>query len=558
MSRRDRVARVEQLDERMRGFAARGYMDGHFQDFRSAVELQWKYEDRRREARQRRIAAALAMPLWVWAVAAVAVMLAAAWAWSWAVSHPILTVLGMVAGAALVAWPRRGRGPRVIHPDPVAPPDVRRHVTLDPLSMVLPADARAVGDAVDAGRRRLYLDALKRGILPAPSRTRDRGRDVVTIPLPGGQITPDDVRLDRFAATLGIAPGRVRRGPDRPGLLVVDVLDVAPAELPVPAWPALGQRTDWTDPLPFGVDEVGEPVAFPVAGRRWLVAGMSGSGKTRLMRTIALHAAGDPTVRLHLVDCKGSPALRCLSDRAAYFHAGPTTPEVVEHLQSVREDMHDRYARGVSDDDPWIVVLIDEAQNLWRVKGAEQVVEDIARMGREARIGLVIGSQTPAQTSIPTTIAGEADVRVALRLAQSWAPGLVLGDFKLDCSSLPAGHAYVNDTTSGRGPVRVAAHDVDDDDAATHLRGLPALPAGMTVLVPGRDEDDRDDLLDGVLEVIGERSGAAWAELTARLGPDVQERLRERGVRSNPVRPGGGGDPVRGVRRRDVEALRGA
>ena len=78
MSRRDRVARVEQLDERMRGFAARGYMDGHFQDFRSAVELQWKYEDRRREARQRRIAAALSTPLWVWAVAAVAVMLAAA------------------------------------------------------------------------------------------------------------------------------------------------------------------------------------------------------------------------------------------------------------------------------------------------------------------------------------------------------------------------------------------------------------------------------------------------------------------------------------------------
>ena len=39
----------------------------------------------------------------------------------------------------------------------------------------------------------------------------------------GGQVTPDDVRLERFAATLGLAPGRSQRkcGPVLPQRRVV-------------------------------------------------------------------------------------------------------------------------------------------------------------------------------------------------------------------------------------------------------------------------------------------------------------------------------------------------
>lgn len=410
-------------------------------------------------------------------------------------------------------------------------------------------EARAVMDALDAGRGRLYLESLTRGVLPSPTTTRASGRQCIAAPLPGGRVTASDVDLARVASGLGVEVSRVRRGPDVPGVLTLDVLDVAPAELPVPSWPALGTTTDWTAPMPLGVDEVGEPVAVPLAGRRVLVAGMSGSGKTRLIRTFALWATGDPAVELHVLDLKRSPALGCLRDRAAWWHAGPATPGVVAHLRELVAEMHARYEAGVPDSLPWIVVVVDEAQGLWRERGAEAAVEELARMGREARFGLVIGSQTPDRGSIPTTIAGEADVRIALRLSSSWAPGLVLGEWDRDCGHLPPGHAWV--VLPDGSLRRVAAHDVDDDDAAQHLHAMPALPPA-----PPRS----GGLLADVLDALGDRSGAPWDELADALDLDPEElraSLRAHGVKSATVRLPGSTGTARGVRRADVEGRRG-
>ena len=172
-------------------------------------------------------------------------------------------------------------------------------------------------------------------------------------------------------------------------------------------------------------------------------------------------------------------------------------------------------------------------------------------MGREARIGLVIGSQTPDRSSIPTTIAGEADVRVALRLSSTWAPGLVLGEWDRDCSTLPPGHAWVV-LPDGR-VQRIAAHDVDDAAAAEHLRALPALPPAP--------EPPAGDLLADVLDALGDRSGAPWDDLADALDldpDDLRASLRARGVKSASVRLPGSTGTARGVRRADVEAAAAA
>ena len=108
-----------------------------------------------------------------------------------------------------------------------------------------PGDGRG-GPEQFLWRGRLYLDCLTRGLLPSPTTTTATGRQVIAAPLPGGRITAADVDLGRMASGLGVDASRLRRGPDVPGMLTVEVLDVSPADLPVPAWPALGTTTDWT------------------------------------------------------------------------------------------------------------------------------------------------------------------------------------------------------------------------------------------------------------------------------------------------------------------------
>lgn len=540
----------ERATVRALGFEARGWSEGSLSEHHRALRMRWEIEDRARERRRARLEVAARVPWWVWLLAVVLLVGVLSSAVSWAAAHPVLCGVGMgalvwVKGRRMASRPRRPATVEVI-----APPDAHRRlpqVRLDPLATPMTREARALMGALDAGRGRLYLDALTRGLVPSPTTTTATGRQIIAAPLPGGRVTSSDVDLARFASGLGVEVSRVRRGPDVPGVATLEVLDVAPADQPVPSWPALGTTTDWTTPMPLGVDEVGEPVTVPLAGRRVLVAGMSGSGKTRLIRTFALWAAGDPSVELHVLDLKRSPALACLRERATWWHAGPATPGVVTHLRALVDEMHHRYEQGVPEGTPpWVVVVIDEAQGLWRERGAADVVEELARMGREARMGLVIGSQTPARDSIPTTIAGEADVRIALRLSSTWAPGLVLGEWDRDCAALPPGHAWIV-TPDGR-VRRVAAHDVDDDDAAAHLHALPALPPAPT--------RHRDDLAD-VLDAIGDRSGAAWGDLAAALDrdpDDLRAALRARGVTSATVRLPGAAQTVRGVRRADVEA----
>lgn len=538
----------ERATWRATGFEARGWAEGSLTEHHRALRMRWEIEDRARERRAQRWAAAGRVPVWAWLMLLVVVAALVSSALAWVAAHPVVAGVGCAGLFLLVGRLLRRRPRRPALVEPIAPPDQHRRLPqarLDPLSTPMTREARAVMDALDAGRGRLYLDALTRSLVPSPTTTTATGRQIIAAPLPGGRVTAEDVDLARVASGLGVDASRVRRGPLVPGVLVLEVLDVAPADLPVPAWPALGARTDWTQPMPLGVDEVGEPVALPLAGRRVLVAGMSGSGKTRLIRTVALWAAGDPGVQLHVLDLKRSPSLACLRERATWWHAGPATPGVVAHLRELVAEMHARYEAGVPASLPWVVVVIDEAQGLWRERGAADVVEELARMGREARIGLVIGSQTPSRDSIPTTIAGEADVRIALRLSSTWAPGLVLGEWDRDCATLPPGHAWVV-LPDGR-VQRVAAHDVDDDDAAEHLHALPALPPA-----PAQPADD----LAAVLAVMGDRSGIPWDELADALGrdpDDLRATLRARGVTSSTVRLPGATQTVRGVRRVDVE-----
>jgi DNA segregation ATPase FtsK/SpoIIIE, S-DNA-T family len=58
------------------------------------------------------------------------------------------------------------------------------------------------------------------------------------------------------------------------------------------------------DPIPFGIDENGDPVAVTLMYRNLLAGGEPGSGKSSLLNTIIAHVALCTDVKLWLFDGK--------------------------------------------------------------------------------------------------------------------------------------------------------------------------------------------------------------------------------------------------------------
>lgn len=558
--------------ERARAFGERAYSEGHLQDHTAATKLQWAAEDRAREVRRRRWATIASLPPIVWLVLFFAVLLAAAAVSSWITTHPILSVLLVVGVGAFVVWRRRTALP-VVEAVEVAPPDVRRAVKpIDPLSTPMTIESRAVHDALDPGKGRLYLEALERGVIPPPTYYRLQGRAVVSVPLPGGRVAPDDVRLERFAQTLGVDPSRVRRGPDTPGVIVLDVLDVAPADMTVGPWPSLGSGTSWGDPCPVGVDEVGAPVTLSLSGSRVLVTGATGSGKSVAARLLAIHALTDPAVRVHVLDHKGDGSWRAVMERAVWSHMGPeVTPDVLDHLRALRDEMRARYAavaEGRPADTAPVVLVIDECHQTFKDKAATEVLEEIARTGRQAGFSLILATQLPRKEDLPTSILAQMNVRVVMRAGVSWAGLLLLERADIDTRSLARGHAQVWTPDDGTEPRRTVLHYVSDADIREHLGVLPALPPApaMPVIVEAHEGDvdddegpdeDAPDLLRDVQSAIAGRAGIGWDELADALGmtrAEVQAALRPHGITSAAFYSQETRGTVRGVRADAVEA----
>lgn len=561
--------RMDPYERDARAFVARGFHEGSLAEFERAQKLVWAAEDRRRARLARRVAWLGVLPWPITLLLIVLAGVAVAAFWEQIVIVAVLT--GIVW--AVARWHR----PRTVEAEMVAPPDInRRQQDRSILQMHLPAEVRAVVTGLNHARTKTYLDALDMRVISAPSRRALEGRDIVEAQLPGGDIRPEDVDVVRLGQTLGFEADRVRRMPAPAGLLMVELLHTRPADLVVPAWPALGRVTSWADPCPIGVDDLGAPVEVPLMGARVMVSGQSGSGKTVTLRLLAMYAAADPTVRLHLHDYKGDGDFAALAGRAASYHAtGADVPdEVVNDLRAIRDRMRahrEAVRRGESPEVVPTVLVIDECQALASKKEALGIVEEIARQGRSVGYSLLLGSQLATQKSVPVAVLAQCDVRVVMRQGAAWAGEQLLQDSTVDVLGLPNGHAQVWDMRTSRRS-RVGVHYVDDEGAQVHMRGVPALPPVpvLPVLAASRVGDVDDDvegvddpdapggganLLRDVLDVIGDRSGATWDELVVSLDIDKDElraQLRAHGIKSQKFR---NGDLVHnGVRRVDVVA----
>src|ERR687894_450848 len=95
------------------------------------------------------------------------------------------------------------------------------------------------------------------------------------------------------------------------------------------------------DPIPFGIDENGDPVAVTLMYRNLLGGGEPGSGKSSLLNTIIAHAALCTDVKLWLFD--GKIVELGLWRRVAEVFVGNDMADALHYLRQLQAEMNARY-----------------------------------------------------------------------------------------------------------------------------------------------------------------------------------------------------------------------
>ncbi len=150
-----------------------------------------------------------------------------------------------------------------------------------------------------------------------------------------------------------------------------------------------------------------------------LVAGATGSGKTELMRAMALSLAlGNKQAQLQfaLIDPKsrGFGPLSGLPHLVAPPALDPASALAL--LERLNAEMDRRDADGVTL--PRIVILVDEVIDLLMVGGkpVEAALTRIAQRGREAGMHLIVGAQKPASAALGAHLKANLPVRLVGRV----------------------------------------------------------------------------------------------------------------------------------------------
>ncbi len=301
-------------------------------------------------------------------------------------------------------------------------------------------------------------------------------------------------------------------------------------------WPLLKAGTaNYFESIPLGVDEYGEAVRVCLNERHMLTAGLTGSGKTTLVRTLLLGLVMDPRVRLFAYfkgGVDGTPfdvvGHRVRKGNTANDLAGMTAD--LEELQATairrqrfQETHPELFPTGALDDaacnriaaDPAlaaeldehafypIVVVLDEARFPMTDSDIKELLTWFALQARAVGISLVLATQKPDAKTIPTNIRGQCDLRLCLRVDTSDARDAALGGGVSSVGveafrRLAWSTGYLVDPDQAhRGPFLIKAHTVGLADTPNALarsvdlrraRGLlSGLAAGEAPADPTRD-----------------------------------------------------------------------
>lgn len=197
----------------------------------------------------------------------------------------------------------------------------------------------------------------------------------------------------------------------------------------------------------LGLAEDGRPLLMRLSSpdvAHVLVAGATGSGKTELMRAIAVSLAltnRQRHLQFALIDTKARGFAPLVNLPHLMTPPAFDVDSAREVLEWLVEEMDRRDRMGANS--PRIVVMVDEAVDLLMVGGKpiEDALVRIAQRGREAGLHLVLGAQKPSsgvlgavKANLPVRLVGRVssadDARVATGAAGSGAEKLTgHGDF---------------------------------------------------------------------------------------------------------------------------------
>ena len=200
------------------------------------------------------------------------------------------------------------------------------------------------------------------------------------------------------------------------------------------------------EPVPVGVDELGQVVSIELVERNILLGGEPGAGKSAALSLVVASAALDPSVRLWLLDGKlvelsaWAPCARRL--------AGPDVGDAIELLRELREEMEQRYrdllasgARKITPGDglPLHLVACDElafylnAEDRKQRTAFAELLRDLVARGRAAGVIVCAATQKPAADVVPSALRDLFGFRLALRCNTPQASDTILGQGWASC-----------------------------------------------------------------------------------------------------------------------------
>lgn len=224
----------------------------------------------------------------------------------------------------------------------------------------------------------------------------------------------------------------------------------------MPEWPFRhgGTLDHFTDLVPVGVDETGEPVGARKAHQSTVYGGIMGAGKTVSMINSVLGQAVDPRVELHLNDLKGGTDWRDFAPIAHFLRAGTDKEDeeaILADLDGLNRRMDARFKqlhevmeegahgsiskttstladRRDLDLHP-IVVVVDETQEMFEfsdhAKLYQERISRLIKKGRAVAITVEAGTQEVKQATVP--FAPLCSLRHCMSVTGHQAVDLVLG-----------------------------------------------------------------------------------------------------------------------------------
>ncbi len=247
---------------------------------------------------------------------------------------------------------------------------------------------------------------------------------------------------------------------------------------------------------PWGVNLRGDAVGVSLYQRHLTIMGLSNQGKTAALRTLALWAALDPNVDLHIADLKGVGDWAMFDGLAVDLIQGPTDAHVAEATEMLERgvaEMERRMTEGKDAKRRRDIWIVDEAQVAFmcpekdeqgRQYGGKKAtsrylraVRQIHNQGRVVDETLWEGAQDPTDENFPKIAREGAHIRASLVVGTESQSRMALGEAAVDRGAAP--HELRPDLDKGmlvvHGGVHLApgqaaetvrTHFIDDDDAA--------------------------------------------------------------------------------------------